>query len=240
MSMSLSEYLRTLPDSEIMEPVDIGKLHLKLRRERGFPDALMETIHRERSRRTKLERRGSQFQHALVSIEQALCLPPKTLTSVYWGIQTQVEPGEPALQAIAERSNMELSKLLQEYQKTLVEEQPAKRRTRKGAKKRKPKPPEAKAEQKVRPTKATTGHKGPGPTIPVETIQEMRRRYLEGEDPKSIALSLDKEKDLLHLVTLIVTNQRRNRVPYLELGVLERRKYERAELLQLRRALGKS
>jgi hypothetical protein len=235
MSMSLSEYLRTLPDSEIMEPVDIGQLHLKLRRERGFPDALVENISQERSRRIRLERRGNQFQHALISMEQALFLPPRTLTSVYWSIRTQVEPGDPALQAIAERTDVGLSKLLQEYQKTLAGGHPSKRK----AKRRKSKNPEVKAERKEKPPKTTTGRKGPGPTIPVENVQEMRRRYLDGEDPKYIALVFGKGKDLVHLVTLIVTNQRRNRVPYLDLGVLERRKYERDELLQLRSALRK-
>jgi hypothetical protein len=214
MQKPVLDYLGSLPDSEVMEPIAAGLLLNDLRRIKGFPEATVADIYRDRSRRRQRLLKESQFQHELVKMATPLGIEANVLTSAYWVSRTQSEPGISALQAIAERSGLDLSTLTSAYLEVHPKEEVAKR---------KPQNPKGKPTSSKRPRR---------PPIPEEEVQEMRRRYLAGDKVSDIARSVDRDSKL---VSLIVSYRRHENRPYLGLGLLTPRKqgYSREELLEM-------
>lgn len=213
---AVSDYLRSLSDQEVRNPVLLNHL----RRFNGFPEAQHGDITLELNRRSTRDRRDSQFQRDLLRVAEVLGLQPSVLMSAYWPVRHQFnwnelreKPAEQALDLIAQATSLDIQILVEAYWRVHVKEK----------KKVKPKKPP----KPVKDRPKTVNY------ISEEDTQEMRRMWLDGEKTGAIARRFCRDAKL---VSLILRNERHQERPYLELGILEPRRYDREELSMLRAA----
>jgi hypothetical protein len=182
-SMKLADFLHSLPDQEVMEPVDLAVLLNRLHRELGYPDAVYQDVRHERTRRFRLRRQENQFGRDLVALEAALGLEPRTLTVPYWGIRDQ-HPQSKSFPVLAERTGVPFERLTEGYCK--IHGPDPKPGRPKGSRQntpqqRAPRP----APERVR-VKANQEPHEKSPPAPSEAVLAVRKMFLDGHSPTEI------------------------------------------------------